>query len=129
MSPLDSLTNRLSILGAPDDMLDNLAWQWDNFDDEWTPALQADLVHWSDDRLFREITGILSEFHDATTETDSAAPVATLARRFAARGTTAEILDWVVKAPELRVPAMLAAEERGKQRGKLINALNAMMPS
>lgn len=126
VSPLDSITRRLFILGAPDDMLDNLAWQWDQFDDEWTPALQADLVTWSDDRLLREITGILAEFHDQTNESDDPRTVAVLARQLATRSTIGEIVAWVKTSPELRLPAALDAEQRGKRRGKLIDALKAM---
>lgn len=125
VSPLDSIQNRLSILGAPDDMIDNLAYQWDNFDDEWTPETQREMVHWSDARLIAEITGILAEYHDATNEVDDQHYVQLTARRLAAGSTIPAILEWVGDDMS-RALAVIAAEKQGKLRGKLIAQLEAI---
>lgn len=125
-SSLDSISERLRILGAPDDMIENLAWQWDHFDDDWTPERQAEMHHWSDDRLYREVTEILAEHYYATHEVDDPRTLVVLARRLAERGAASDVLAWVAENPELRVPAALTAERDGKQRGKLIKQLEAM---
>lgn len=122
LSPMEAFQARLRKLGADDELVEAVASDWDEPDDEWLVP-RATLLGMSDAQLAELIAQVEAEnVQHTTTEADDAAAqdavAAELAAAFhdletAAGGQlkVAEVKAWVGVNPEVRARVALAAEQ------------------
>lgn len=83
---LSHALRRLRLLGADQEMLDDLAEHWDEFDDDWTPERRRYFVTLPDKALAEVIRSVREEWDFATTDEITAERL-----EFERRVATAEI--------------------------------------
>lgn len=133
--PLDGFISRMSRLGAKPDELALIREHWDDFGDDWTPELRAELMATSDADLAAMLSSNRTEFDESTMTADEIAQRdhdAALRRAFAdAHGriglTIARIAEWV-EDDAVKAEAVIMLEERSESPRKgLIDRMRAVI--
>lgn len=102
---------RVRRLGATEEEVADLDEQWDRFDDDWTPEMQAALVAKRDRELREAIRWMHVEDETGTTTEEEAQFKATFEAPLIVTRPIREVLEWVGDEP-IRAQAALDAERK-----------------